>query len=685
FPVIITGSEDGTVKIWHSTTFRLEDTLNEGKERVWSIGHLKGSNSIAVGYDEGVLLLKLGRDEPLVSMDSSGKIIWARHNEIQTTNLKSLPSDAASADGERLPLPVKDLGSSDLYPQSLSHNPNGRFVAVCGDGEYIVYTALAWRNKSFGSADEFVWGNEASEFATREGRSKVKVSRNFQEKHTLKPQFVVEGLFGGTLLGLRGSDFVAFYDWAEGTIVRRIDVPVKKVFWSDSGDYLAITADDAFYILEFRRELVDAVLNSGQDVDEDGIEDAFEVVSEVSEQVVTALWVGDCFLYNNSSWRLNYFVGGEVTTLYHLDRPMYLLGFLASQSRVYLIDKDLSVVSYTLLMNLIEYKTLVMRGDIDAAQEILETLPEDQLNNVAKFLESRDLVKEALEVATDPDYRFDLAVQLGDLPVAHQIADQVNSEVKWKQLGELAMTSGKLTLAEDCLMRGKDLPGLLLLFTARGSKSSLKELIPLAKEQGCSNIAFMAHFLLGNLDACIQLLVDTGRMPEAAFFARTYAPSKMSMVVEQWRDDLKKINPKAADSLADPAKYPNLFPHLDMALKAEEIAQQRRLHPVPASEYPQHEGSNTVNLIEEIERLAIGERTGAVENGDIPPHAGAEPIPASGDEAGISVARAAGSLSTQEGTTQIGQRPHAAVDDGSLVESAAGAEHDWGLEDGGQE
>jgi len=49
----------------------------------------------------------------------------------------------------------------------LQHNPNGRFVTVCGDGEYIIYTALAWRNKSFGSALEFVWGNESNDFAIR--------------------------------------------------------------------------------------------------------------------------------------------------------------------------------------------------------------------------------------------------------------------------------------------------------------------------------------------------------------------------------------------------------------------------------------------------------------------------------------------------------------------------------------
>jgi len=49
--------------------------------------------------------------------------------------------------------------------------------------------------------------------------------------------------------------------------------------------------------------------------------------------------VGDCFIYNNAAWRLNYCVGGEVTTLFHLDKPMYLLGYLAAQSRIYLMDR----------------------------------------------------------------------------------------------------------------------------------------------------------------------------------------------------------------------------------------------------------------------------------------------------------------------------------------------------------
>jgi hypothetical protein len=55
-------------------------------------------------------------------------------------------------------------------------------------------------------------------------------------------------------------------------------------------------------------------------VTEDGIEDAFDVLGEVNESVKTGLWVGDCFIYTNSVNRLNYYVGGEIVTISHLDR-----------------------------------------------------------------------------------------------------------------------------------------------------------------------------------------------------------------------------------------------------------------------------------------------------------------------------------------------------------------------------
>ncbi|CAB1349201.1 unnamed protein product [Coregonus sp. 'balchen'] len=83
-PIILTGSEDCTVRVWHSSMYRLENTLNYGMERVWCVCGQRGANSVALGYDEGSIIIKLGREEPAMSMDSNGKIMWAKHSEVTT-------------------------------------------------------------------------------------------------------------------------------------------------------------------------------------------------------------------------------------------------------------------------------------------------------------------------------------------------------------------------------------------------------------------------------------------------------------------------------------------------------------------------------------------------------------------------------------------------------------------------
>ncbi|KAH9615444.1 hypothetical protein KSS87_021359 [Heliosperma pusillum] len=620
-PIIITGSEDGTVRIWHSTTYRLENTLNYGLERVWAIGYVKSSRRVVIGYDEGSIMVKIGREIPVASMDNSGKIIWARHNEIQTVDIRRVGAGYEVTDGERLPLAVKELGTCDLYPQAshnLKHNPNGRFVVVCGDGEYIIYTAVAWRNRSFGSALEFVWSSEG-EYAIRESTSKIKIfSKNFQEKKSIRPTFSAERIYGGTLLAMCSNDFICFYDWADCRFIRRIEVNVKNVYWADSGDLVAIASDTCFYILKFNvrtRDAVSSYLDSGRPMDEQGAEEAFELLHETNERVRTGIWVGDCFIYNNSSWRLNYCVGGEVTTMFHLDRPMYLLGYLASQSRVYLIDKEFNVIGYTLLLSLIEYKTLVMRGDFERAIEVLSTIPKEHHNSVAHFLESRGMIAEALEVATDPDYRFELAIQLGRLEVAKEIATEVHNESKWKQLGELAMSSGKFEMAEECLKQAMDFSGMLLLYSSIGDAEGISKLASLSKEQGKNNVAFLCLFMLGKLEECLQLLIDSNRIPEAALMARSYLPSKVSEIVALWRKDLSKVNSKAAESLADPQEYSNLFDDWQIALAVEsEVAETRGSYP-HAEQYLQYAQRSKTDLVEAFKSRQM-EDDQPLENGD---------------------------------------------------------------------
>ncbi|KAJ3373034.1 Coatomer subunit beta' [Kappamyces sp. JEL0680] len=319
-PIIISGSEDGTIRIWHANTYRLENTLNYGMERVWCMASLAGSNDVAFGYDEGTISIKLGREEPSVSMDNTGKVIWAKHNEIKMANLQQLELDHIG-DGDKIVLSVKDLGSCEIYPQSLSHSPNARFAVVCGDGEYIIYTALTWRNKSFGQGLEFVWAQDSNEYAIRESTSKVRLFRSFKEKTnvSIRTPFSVEGIYGGNLLGVKSTTFLIFYDWETGVIVRRIDVAAINVYWSEA-DRVCITTAESFYILKFNRAALNAYLEQGTQAGDEGYEDVLDFDIEVPESVSTGAWAGDCFIYTSSQNRLNYLVGDQTSTISHFDK-----------------------------------------------------------------------------------------------------------------------------------------------------------------------------------------------------------------------------------------------------------------------------------------------------------------------------------------------------------------------------
>lgn len=603
-PVVLTGSEDGTVRIWHANTHRLESSLNYGFERVWTICCFRGSNNVALGYDEGSILVKVGREEPAVSMDSSGgKIIWARHSELQQANLKALNDGVEIRDGERLPVAVKDMGACEIYPQTIQHNPNGRFVVVCGDGEYTIYTAMALRNKSFGSAQEFVWGQDSSEYAIREAGSTIRIFKNFKEKKSFKPDFGAEGIFGGWLLGVKSVSGLTFYDWETTVLIRRIEIQPRSVYWSDSGRLVCLATEDSFYILTYDAEEVTKAREAGESA-EDGVEAAFNVLGEINESIRTGLWVGDCFIYTNSVNRINYYVGGELVTVAHLDRPLYLLGYVPREDRLYLVDKELGVVSYQLLLSMLEYQTAVMRQDFVTADRVLHSIPKEHRTRVAHFLEKQGFKQQALAVSTDPEHRFELAISLKDVKTAESLAVEANNPQKWNQLGELAISLNDLTLAKDCMKKAQDYGGLLLMASSSGDVDLMRYLAETTATTNKHNIAFLAYFMLADLHKCLDILISTDRVPEAAFFARSYLPDQISRVVKLWRQKLSAINQKAGQSLADPEQYENLFPALNEAIAAQKYLEKECSSFAPAKAAATAVPSRKRNPIEEM-RAAV--------------------------------------------------------------------------------
>ncbi len=219
---------------------------------------------------------------------------------------------------------------------------------------------------------------------------------------------------------------------------------------------------------------------------------------------------------------------------------MYLLGYLPRDGRVYIADKDVNVTSYALSLSVVEYQTLVLRGDMDAANDLLQDIPADQKNKLARFLEGQGYKELALDIATDPEHRFDLALSLNNLEIALTIARDADVEHKWKTVGDAALATWNMSLAEQCFTNAHDLGSLLLLYSSSGNADGLRALAAQADAAGANNVAFSCLWLLADLDACIDLLLRTDRVAEAVFFAQTYRPSKTPSVARRWRESLEK-------------------------------------------------------------------------------------------------------------------------------------------------
>lgn len=288
---------------------------------------------------------------------------------------------------------------------------------------------------------------------------------------------------------------------------------------------------------------------------------------------------------------------------------------------MFLIDKTYNIYSYKLLLSVLSYQTAVVRKDFVTANSLLPLIPQSEYASVARFLESQGFKEEALAVTTDPDQKFELAVELKRIDIAHEVLladdkanvtnveDSTDTQSKWRRLGDLALINGDLTLAELCAKRSSDLSGLLLLHSSAGNRDGMLKLGGDAKNAGRLNVAFLSYFLTGRVEECLDLLVEANRVPEATFMARTYLPSHVPRLLALWKQELKGTNEKAAEAMADPTSYPNLFPDWEIALQVEQMFLQARERPVPAELYPQAKADLDLDLIGLVKaRLAAREK-----------------------------------------------------------------------------
>jgi len=81
-PYIISGSEDKTVRYWDPDRRKAQRVVNYNMKRLWASASCKGSNIVALGCDEGIVLEIIG------NKPSSETDMWVRHSEVLIINTR---------------------------------------------------------------------------------------------------------------------------------------------------------------------------------------------------------------------------------------------------------------------------------------------------------------------------------------------------------------------------------------------------------------------------------------------------------------------------------------------------------------------------------------------------------------------------------------------------------------------
>eukprot|EP00375_Theileria_parva_P003240 XP_765921.1 coatomer beta subunit [Theileria parva strain Muguga] len=441
-PIILSTGEDGDFNVWNSNLYKIKRSVNYGYGQLWHVA--SNTTDTALASDSGVCVLELAGGKPLASMYSN-KLVMVKSSDILTCNLTSSVTDLSNHDpSHSLNLSFRNIGSSEFFPQEVSHHPNGRFICLCGDSEYIIYTSQGMKSKTFGKASQFVWSFEG-DYATYDG-FEVSVFSEFTLREKLDLQQVqVQKLHGGRLLGVSTDVDILFYTWPPCMPVKRFSLQVDDIYWHPSSNRLALASQLATYILSYNLDAPSSNRSSkfggtyGEDLNENETEEFeeenFQFEKELVERITSAVWVNDTFLFVTSNSHLSMYLAGNTETLVYLDKHLHLVGYLPETQLVYLCDDSVygyhlpfsylqfhsKLYHYTQVLNSVskdehsEFEDEELSIAKNELKQSLAKVDEKMRENASRFLQLFGEYELGLLCTDNPDLKFELHLKLGNV------------------------------------------------------------------------------------------------------------------------------------------------------------------------------------------------------------------------------------------------------------------------------
>ncbi|KAK2745207.1 hypothetical protein FQN55_006332 [Onygenales sp. PD_40] len=505
--LILSVGEDKTIRIWDLNKRTSVQSFKRETDRFWVIAAHPEINLFAAGHDTGVMVFKLERERPASAI--------YQNQLFYITKEKHLRSYDFVKNAESPPmLSLKKLGSPWVPPRTLSYNPAERAILVTSPADNGTYELIHIPRDSTGAVEPtdikrghgtsavFVARNRFAVFSQSAQQIDIKDLSNSTTKTIKPPAGTTDIYFGGTgsLLLITPTTMVLFDIQQKKQLAELSVSGVKYVVWSNDGLYAALLSKHNVTI----------------------VTKTLEHVSTLHEtiRIKSATWDDAGVLLYSTLNHIKYsLLNGDNGIVRTLDSTVYLVRVKARN--VYCLDRTAKPIILEIDPTEYRFKLALVKRNYD---EMLQIIKNSSLvgQSIISYLQKKGYPEIALQFVQDPQTRFELALECGNIDVAIDMAKQLDRPKLWSRLGYEALAHGNHQTVEMTYQKQRNFDKLSFLYLATGDQEKLTRMAKISEHRGDFTSQFQNALYLGDVENRIQMFKDIDLLPLAYVTAKAH-------------------------------------------------------------------------------------------------------------------------------------------------------------------
>ncbi|KAI4164191.1 MAG: hypothetical protein LQ342_002155 [Letrouitia transgressa] len=505
--LILSVGEDKTIRVWDLNKRTSVQSFKRENDRFWVLAAHPEINLFAAGHDNGVMVFKLERERPASAI--------YQNQLFYITKEKNVRSYDFSKNTESPPmLSLKKLGSPWMPPRTMSYNPAERSILVTSPADGGIYEIVNLPRDASGAVEPtdmkrgqgnsaiFVARNRFAVFSQATQQIDIKDLTNSTTKTIKPPPGTVDIYFGGTgCLLLITPTAVVLYDIQQKKQLAELALNgVKYVVWSNDGLYAALLSKHNVTIVTKSLEQV-STLHETIRIKSAAWDDAGVLLYSTLNHIKYTLLNGDNGIVRTLDQTV-YLVRVKARSVYCLDR--------ASKPKVLEVDPT----EYRFKLALVKRNYEEMLGIIKTSSLVGQS--------IISYLQKKGYPEIALQFVQDPQTRFELAIECGNLEVAVEMAKQLDRPKMWQRLSIEALAHGNHQVVEMAYQKLRNFDKLSFLYLSTGDEEKLSRMGKIAEHRGDFTSRFQNALYMGDVENRIQMFQEIDLYPLAYMTAKSH-------------------------------------------------------------------------------------------------------------------------------------------------------------------